>query len=45
MYQDFVSQILFLVALTPRSASRKVRQTFIRRECGFTSQLLVKFVH
>ena len=37
---DFV-----LVALTSRFSSRKVRQTFIGKECGFTSQLLVKFVH
>ena len=37
---DFV-----LVALTARSSSRKVRQTFIGKEYGFTSQLLVKFVH
>ena len=43
--QDFVVQILFLVALTSRFSSRKVRQIFIVKECGFTSQLLVKFVH
>ena len=34
-YQDFVVQILYLVALTSRSSPRKVRQTFIGKKCGF----------
>ena len=41
----FIVQILFLVAITSRSSSRKVIRTFIGKECWFTSQLLVKFVH
>ena len=44
-YQDFVVQSLFLVAPTSRSSSRKVREKFIGKECGFTYQLLAKFVH
>ena len=45
MYQDFVVQILSLVALKSSSSSRKVRQAFTGKECGFIYQLLVKFFH
>ena len=42
--QDFVVQILSLVARMSRSSSRKIRQTFIGKECGFPFQLLEKIV-
>ena len=44
-YEDFVVQVLFLVFTTSRSLSGKVRQTVIGKEYGFTSQVLVNFVH